>query len=63
MEGRLKETAVFPVAQNVELLGVQILAEYQCYKYVKLGQKRKGFRVGIVFVLLLLPLKATKSNS
>lgn len=54
VEGRLKETAAFPVAQNVELLGVQILAEYHSYKYVKLGQKKKkkGFRVGIVFVLL-----------
>lgn len=57
MECRLKETAVFPVAQNVELLGVHILVEYHTYKYVKLG------RVGIVFMLLLLPLKATKSNS
>lgn len=57
---------MFPVAQNVELLGVQILAEYQSYKYVKLGKKKnkkKGFHFGIVFVLLLLPLKATKSNS
>lgn len=49
VEGRLKETAVFPVAQNVELLGVRILAEYYTYKYVKLGQKKKKKKV---FVLL-----------